>query len=52
MELATSSATTLVTGGISDVGIAMLAILTAMLGVAIGYLVFKFGWRRVKQATH
>jgi len=48
MGLATSTGSTLITGAIGDVGVAMLTILTAILGVAVGYLIFKFGWRRVK----
>jgi len=52
MPLATSTATTLITGAITDTGAAMLTILGVMLGVAVGYLIFKFGWRRTKQAVH
>jgi len=48
MHMSTTSATTLITGSVTDVGTAMLAILGAILIVGVGYLVFKFGWKRVK----
>jgi len=44
--------TALIATGFTDFGVAMLVILAAFLGIAIGYLAFKFGWRRIKQASH
>jgi len=49
--MSTSTATSLITGAVTDVGTAMLAVLTAVLVVAVGYLVFKFGWRKTKGAV-
>jgi len=49
--MSTSTATDLITGSITDVGTAMLAILGAVLVVGVGYLVFKFGWRKTKGAV-
>jgi len=36
---------------LSDYGVAVLAILTAVIVVGLAYLVFQFGWSRVKSAT-
>jgi len=47
-----SSTVSLITSSVSDVGTAMLTILGAVLIVGVGYLVFKFGWRKVKGAVH
>lgn len=43
-----SSTQALITGTIADFGIAVLAIITAVIGLGLAYLVFRFGWRRVK----
>jgi len=48
--MSTSSATTLITGAVTDFGTAVLAILTATLVIGLGYLVFRFGWRKTKSA--
>jgi len=45
----TASATqALVTGAVTDFGTSVLAILTAVLAIGLAYLVFRFGWRKVK----
>jgi len=38
----------LILGAITDYGTAGLAILGAVLVLGVGYLVYKFGWRRTK----
>lgn len=45
----TSTATFgLVSGAFTSLGTAMLTILGLVLGIGVAYLVFKFGWRKVK----
>jgi len=47
----TASATqALVTSTVTDYGSAAFVILTAVIGIALGYLVFKFGWRKTRGA--
>jgi len=48
--MSSSSATSLITSTISDFGGAVLTIVTAALVLGLGYLVFKFGWRKTKGA--
>jgi len=43
-----SDAQGLITDAFTDFGGAVLVILGAMLTIAVAYLVFKFGWRKVK----
>ena len=38
----------LIVSAVGDYGTAAIAILTAVLGIGVGYLAFKFGWRKVK----
>jgi len=38
----------LVTTTLSSFGTSVLAIVTAVIGVGLAYLVFRFGWRKVK----
>jgi len=38
----------MVVGYVNQLGIAVLAIVTAVSGLAVAYLAFKFGWRSVK----
>jgi len=33
---------------LSTYGLAVLAIITAVIGIGVAYLVYKFGWRKVK----
>ena len=45
----TASATeALVTSTLSSFGASVLVILTAVIGVGLAYLVFRFGWRKVR----
>ena len=45
----TASATQLlITGAFTDYGTSVLTILGAVLTIGIAYLVFKFGWKKVK----
>jgi uncharacterized membrane-anchored protein YhcB (DUF1043 family) len=39
---------TLVTDTLTTFGTSVLAILTAVIGIGVAYLVFRFGWRKVK----
>jgi len=48
----TASATeALITGALSTFGGAVLVIITAVLGIGVAYLIFRFGWRKVKGST-
>jgi hypothetical protein len=38
----------LATGTLSSFGTQVLAVLTAVIGVAIAYFLFKFAWRKIK----
>jgi hypothetical protein len=40
----------LITGALTDFGGAVLVILTAVLVIGVGYLVFRFGWSKVKSS--
>ena len=46
-----SAIQTLVTDSLTDVGDAALVILTAVVGIAIAYFLFKWGFRKVKGAV-
>lgn len=47
----TASATqALVTTAVTDYGASVLVILGAVIGIGVAYLVFRFGWGRVKSA--
>jgi len=43
-----SSTLTLITTGFSDFGTAVLAILGLAIGIGVGYLVFRVGWKKIK----
>jgi len=43
-----SSTQALVISTLGDFGVAVLAILTAVIGIGVAYLIFRFGWRKVK----
>lgn len=43
--------TTLITGTLTDYGTALVTILGAVIGIGVAYLVFRFGWRKVKGST-
>jgi len=49
--ISTTTATALITDAVTDYGTAILSILTVVIVVGVGYLAFRFGWRRVKGAT-
>jgi len=42
-----TAATSLITDSIAGLAISMLAVLSAFVGVAVGYLIFKFGINRL-----
>jgi len=44
--------TSLVTDTLTSYGTALLAILGAVIGIGVAYLVFRFGWRKVKGSTN
>lgn len=46
-----ASSTALITDLTGDLGAGVLAILGVVLGLAIAYFVFKFGWRKLKGAV-
>lgn len=49
----TASATqALITGALTDYGGALIVILGAVLTIGVAYLVFRFGWKKVKGSTH
>jgi len=43
-----SAIQTLITDTLDDFGGAALVVLTAMIGIAVAYFLFKWGWRKVK----
>jgi len=46
--MSAASTTALITGGLADFGTSMLVVLAAVIGVGVGFLVFRIGWRKVK----
>lgn len=46
--MSASSTEALVTATLTTFGGSVLVILTAVIGIGVAYLVFRFGWRRVK----
>lgn len=48
--MSTTSALALITTSFGDFGTALLAIVGLMIGVAVGMLVFKIGWKHVRKA--
>jgi len=49
--MTSASTTALILEAFTDYGIALIAILGAVIGIGLAYLVFRFGWRRVKGST-
>ena len=43
-----SAIETLITDTLGDFGDAALVVLTAAIGIAVAYFLFKWGWRKVK----
>lgn len=50
--MSTSTITTLITGSITDFGTAALTILTAVIAIGVAFLVFRWGWKKVKGSMH
>jgi high-affinity Fe2+/Pb2+ permease len=44
--------TTLITGTLTTYGGALVTVLGAVIGIGVAYLVFRFGWKKVKGSTH
>jgi len=44
----TTATQTIITNALTDYGVAVLAILTAILTLGVAYLVFRFGWKKTK----
>jgi len=49
--MTTASTTEIITGAFTTYGGAVLTILTAVIGIGLAYLVFKFGWRKIRGAV-
>ena len=43
-----ASSTDLITTFVGQRGVGVLAVLTVTIGLAIAYIVFKFGWRKLR----
>jgi len=50
--MSTSTALAAVTSSLTDFGTAVLTIITAVLVIGVGYLVYRVGWRHVKRSLH
>jgi len=48
--MSASTTQALITGGLTDFGTSVVAVLTAVLVIGIGYLVFRFGWSKIKSS--
>jgi len=46
--MSTTTVLALLTASASDFGTAMLGLLTVVIGIGVGFLVFRIGWRKVK----
>lgn len=49
--MTTTATTNLITGALTTFGGSVLVILGAVLTIGVAYLVFRFGWRAVKNST-
>jgi len=47
-----SAITTLVTDTLGDFSTNALTIVTAVIGIGVAFLLFRFGWRKVKGSMH
>jgi len=47
-----SAAQSLITTNISSFGAAALVVLTAIIAIAVGLLVFRWGWRKIRGVAH
>ena len=50
--MSASSTQALITDAITDFGGAALVVLGAIIGLAVGFLVFRWGWRKLRGAAH
>jgi len=50
--ISTTTATALITSSVTDFGTAALVVLGAILAVAVGLLVFRWGWRKIRGVAH
>jgi len=46
--MTTTAVETLITSSLSDYGATALVVLTAVIGVGVAYLAFRFGWAKIK----
>jgi len=46
--MSASSTVSLITDNLADFGAGVLTIITATLAIGVAYLLFRFGWRKVK----
>jgi len=47
-----ASSTDLITTFVGQVGVGVITVLTVVLGLAVAYMIFKFGWRKLRGAIH
>jgi len=52
MPISTTTATELITDNVTNFGVAALAVLTAIIAIAVGLLVFRWGWRKIRGVAH
>lgn len=49
--MSASSTQALILEGFTDYGVAILAVLGAVITIGLGVLVFNYGWRKIKGST-
>jgi len=47
-----SATQALITSSVSSFGAAALVVLGAVIGIAVGLLVFRWGWRKIRGVAH
>lgn len=50
--MSASTTQALITGALTDFGAAALVVLTAIIAVAVGFLVFRWGWKKIRGVAH
>lgn len=50
--MSASSTQALITDGITDFGASALVILGAIITLVVGFLVFRWGWRKLRGSAH
>jgi len=50
--MAYTDAQGLITGALSSFGASAITVLTAVIGIGVAFLVFRWGWRKVKGSMH